>query len=149
MKHKHTSGFTIVELIVVIVVLAILATLVLSGFSGIQAKGRDRERLTDAKTVGRLLEAYYIDNGAYPAYSSSGTGISVAAWRTTNLPNFRSDHLTPPGLSSVTLVNSATPTTSQYGYASVGTCTGNRCPSYRLYWRSEETNTINTLTSLN
>jgi len=153
MNHKRqtnkTNGFTIVELLIVIVVIAILAVITLTAFSGMQAKARDSERKTDIKTIAKILELYYIDNGFYPIYSNGSVGIGLAAWRSANLPSLRDEAITPPGTSSVTLVNSTTPTIGQYGYHNSGSCVGTQCPLFRLYWRSEVDNTIQTVLSLN
>ena len=65
--HRKQQGFTIVELLIVIVVIGILAALVVTTFTGIQQKARDTERQTDIKAVHGQLEAYYAQNGAYPA----------------------------------------------------------------------------------
>ena len=68
--HKHnrlTSGFTIVELLIVIVVIAILAAISIVAFKGIQERARASEAsagLTQAKTK---LELYKVDEGTYPA----------------------------------------------------------------------------------
>lgn len=149
MQHKHTSGFTIVELLIVIVVIAILAALVLTAFSGVQARARDNERKSDLASVAKFLETYYIDNGAYPPYVNSGAGMSIASWRASTFPDLRSDALTPPGLSSVTLVNTTTPAVGEYSYHNNGTCVGMRCSTFRLYWRSEVDNTVKTIYGLN
>jgi type II secretory pathway pseudopilin PulG len=149
MKNKHTQGFTIVELLIIVVVIAILATLVLVGFSGMQAKARDAERKSDIKSVAKFLETYYIDNGAYPPFVNAGAGMSIASWRSSAFPNLSNDALIPPGLSSIVLVNSATPAIGEYGYHNNGTCVAMKCTAYRLYWRSEAGNTVQTVTSLN
>jgi len=67
--HKHnrlTSGFTIVELLIVIVVIAILAAISIVAYKGIQERARASEAsagLTQAKTK---LELYKVDESTYP-----------------------------------------------------------------------------------
>lgn len=79
LKTKQ-SGFTIVELLIVIVIIGILAGLVITTFVGIQARGRDSERQTDIKAIQGQLEAYYANNGGYPAIADLNSGT----WRSAN-----------------------------------------------------------------
>jgi prepilin-type N-terminal cleavage/methylation domain-containing protein len=59
---KTTSGFTIVELLVVIVVIAILAAITIVAYNGIQARARDTQRIQDIKTIAKAHELYNIKN---------------------------------------------------------------------------------------
>lgn len=79
-RHK-THGFTIVELLIVIVIIGILAGLVITTFTGVQAKARDAQRKTDVTAITKALEAYYSVNGKYP--SGSGSTTINASWSTT------------------------------------------------------------------
>src|SRR3954464_5492328 len=74
---KKQQGFTIVELLIVIVVIGILAALVITTYNGIQQKGRNTERETDLKAVQGQLEAYYAENGTYPAADQFGTNSAT------------------------------------------------------------------------
>lgn len=65
--RNRSSGFTIIELLIVIVVIAILAGLVLNAFGNIQARARDTERRNDINAIHTQLELYYTDNDEYPA----------------------------------------------------------------------------------
>ncbi|MDB5170692.1 MAG: fimbrial protein pilin [Candidatus Saccharibacteria bacterium] len=64
--NKNNKGFTIVELLIVIVVIGILALLVITTYSGIQAKARNSKRQTDLASLQTHLEAFYNENGYYP-----------------------------------------------------------------------------------
>lgn len=66
---KTTSGFTIVELLIVIVVIGILAAITIVSFNGVQSRARDAERTSDMKSLHKALEMFYIANGYYPAVS--------------------------------------------------------------------------------
>jgi general secretion pathway protein G len=77
LKKVTQKGFTIVELLIVIVVIGILAALVITTYNGIQQKGRNTERTTDLKAIQGQLEAYYAQNGMYPAVASDGTGLGT------------------------------------------------------------------------
>lgn len=118
------QGFTIVELLIVIVVIGILAALVITTFTGIQRKARDTERQTDIKALHSQLEAYYAQNGYYPA---------LAEVNTTTLAGLDADALTAPN--SSTAIDSNASTTAKYRYAPTpGTCTtaAGDCTSYTL-----------------
>ena len=54
--RKNTSGFTIVELLIVVVVIAILAAISIAGYNGIQARSRDGQRKQDIATIKKALE---------------------------------------------------------------------------------------------
>jgi len=64
--RKTTSGFTIVELLIVIVVIAILAAISIVAYNGIQARARDNIRYQDVKSITKALELYKVDTGNYP-----------------------------------------------------------------------------------
>jgi prepilin-type N-terminal cleavage/methylation domain-containing protein len=64
---KRDQGFTIVELLIVIVVIGILALLVITTYSGIQAKARNSKRQTDVQSIQTQVEAFFSENGYYPS----------------------------------------------------------------------------------
>jgi type II secretion system protein G len=130
--HRKQQGFTIVELLIVIVVIGILAALVVTTFTGIQAKARDTERQTDIKAIHGQLEAYYAQNGAYPALAD----VNDATWRSTNMKGLDAEALKDPKGTAQTLA--ATTSTTSYGYAPTQTdnsaCTtaAANCTKYTL-----------------
>lgn len=67
MRKSNQKGFTIIELLVVIVIIGILVALALPQLFAAQARGRDTDRKNDIKNVQQQLEAYYNDEGLYPA----------------------------------------------------------------------------------
>ncbi len=66
MHKQNKQGFTIVELLIVIVVIGILAAITIVAFNGVQARAKDGERVSDLKSVMKLMEMFYVDNGYYP-----------------------------------------------------------------------------------
>ncbi len=111
LKNKQ-SGFTIVELLIVIVVIGILAALVITTFNGIQQKGRDTERQTDIKAIHGQLEAYYAQNGNYPALGD----IDTAAKATTLFKGLDKEALSDPQANPKTYVLVSTPAAKAYSY---------------------------------
>ena len=74
-KNKKTTGFTIVELIVVVVVIAILATISIVSYNGVQRQSRDSVRAQDMETIKSALQIYNLDNhGVSKTSSYSGNG---------------------------------------------------------------------------
>jgi prepilin-type N-terminal cleavage/methylation domain-containing protein len=112
LKKARSSGFTIVELLIVIVVIGILAALVIVTYNGIQQKARDTERKTDIKALQGHMEAYWADQAKYPTLAQSND----TTFRSTNFKGLDgSAFADPKNASSQTLC--ATSTASCYGYA--------------------------------
>jgi len=109
---KRNQGFTIVELLIVIVVIGILALLVITTYSGIQAKARNSKRSSDVATIQTQLEAFYQNSGYYPSLSD----MNSASWLSTNMKSLDTGALVDPSnpTQSKTLV--ASPTAKSYSY---------------------------------
>jgi len=71
--RKTTSGFTIVELLIVIVVIAILAAISIVAYNGIQERARFASMRSDIASLNKAIQLYYADNGSYPI-TPAGTG---------------------------------------------------------------------------
>ena len=63
--HGYSSGFTIVELIIVIVVIAILAVISVVAYTNIQQRARNTQTVAAVKAYVQALELYVQDNGQY------------------------------------------------------------------------------------
>lgn len=112
----RSSGFTIVELLIVIVVIGILATLVIVTFSGIQQKGRDSQRKTDINAMQGHVEAFYAQYGFYPTLAD----LNTASFRTDFTKGLDPEALVDPKGGALTGTSDA----DQYGYTASGTgCT--------------------------
>jgi prepilin-type N-terminal cleavage/methylation domain-containing protein len=119
---KRNQGFTIVELLIVIVVIGILALLVITTYSGIQAKARNAKRQTDIASIQTQLEAFFSQNGYYPSL----TDINSSTWRAANVKSLDANALVDPSnaTQSSTLVD--TPAAKSYAYH-VTDSSGNSC----------------------
>lgn len=69
---KSTSGFTIVELLIVIVVIGILAAITIVAFNGIQNRAENTKTTQAIASVAKALQLYRTDNNDYPASSANG-----------------------------------------------------------------------------
>ncbi len=109
---KRNQGFTIVELLIVIVVIGILALLVITTYSGIQAKARNSKRQTDIQSLQTQLEAFFSQNGYYPSL----TDMNSSSWLATNMKSLDQNALVDPSnpTASKTLVNG--PVAKSYSY---------------------------------
>jgi prepilin-type N-terminal cleavage/methylation domain-containing protein len=66
-RRTGQQGFTLIELLVVIAVLAVLAGIVIFNVTGVTNRGNLAACQTDLKSVQTASDAYFNDNGAYPA----------------------------------------------------------------------------------
>ena len=65
-RRRPTSGFTLVELLLVLVILGTLAAIVLPKFSGTSQRSRIVATQTQISAFATALEAYDVDMGSYP-----------------------------------------------------------------------------------
>lgn len=72
---KGTSGFTIVELLIVIVVIAILAAISVVAYDGIQNRANDTAVQTDIRNFANKVMEFNAINGRNPAGSGSQTAV--------------------------------------------------------------------------
>lgn len=71
---KTTSGFTIVELLIVIVVIAILAAISMVAYRGVQDRANDAAVVNDLAVLKKKIELYKVDNSdLYPGGAGNGT----------------------------------------------------------------------------
>jgi prepilin-type N-terminal cleavage/methylation domain-containing protein len=145
-KRARSSGFTIVELLIVIVVIGILATLVIVTFTGIQQRARNSQRETDLKAIQSHVAAFYADKGYYPTMADLNDGT----FRSTYMKGLDSEALKDPKGSASTLAATAGATTYGYTASATSGCnnalasdptgattTNNGCDSYSLSAKRE------------
>jgi len=80
---KKSSGFTIVELLIVIVVIAILASISIVAYNGIQGRANDSRRLQDLSSMQKVLSIYNIEKGFFPPSVASPNESSYESSTTT------------------------------------------------------------------
>jgi general secretion pathway protein G len=66
LRRSAEHGFTLVELMVVIVIIGLLTTIVVINVLPALGKGNIQKAKTDIATLDQAVEAYRIDNIAYP-----------------------------------------------------------------------------------
>lgn len=77
---KRSTGFTIVELLIVIVVVGILAAITVVAYNTVQSRARDNVRKADIANLAKGIEQYYAVNGHYPMSSGWCTQYSGASY---------------------------------------------------------------------
>src|SRR5664279_3348052 len=159
LKKRSQQGFTIVELLIVIVVIGILAALVITTYSGIQQNGRNTERTTDLKAVQGQLEAYYAQNGSYPATTELGTTSATnVTFIQSKMKGLDKEALRDPkgAATDYSLVSGTTATATKYAYSvtqddgtTACTAAAGDCTKYVLTAKQEGNSTDIVYNSLN
>lgn len=72
LMRKNSTGFTIVELLIVIVVIAILAAIAITAYAGIQVRAKDTKQLSEVKQFIKQLEMYRSEHGTLPTPVPAG-----------------------------------------------------------------------------
>lgn len=99
---RDSSGFTIVELLIVIVVIGILAAISIVAYNGVQNRARDTQRVQDLRNITKALEAYKTVTGTYPsAVVTPNAGGWEVSHDGTNATNFLSALTTSNTISKV------------------------------------------------
>ena len=153
--RRNTSGFTIVEILVVISIIGILATISYLSFDRYQADARDSERSAKTTVLAEAFEEYYDINGEYPSCAAlTGTATSVT---TTVLPTLDFTTLTAPNSASSETNSikctdfSGTSSDPDYfayiGDGSTACSTGQACLEFKLRYKEESTGNIITISS--
>ncbi len=65
-KRKGNRGFTLIELLIVVAIIAILAAIAVPNFLEAQTRARVSRVVADLRALTTAIEAYRVDNNAYP-----------------------------------------------------------------------------------
>jgi len=87
MSNRKSSGFTLIEIMVVVVILGILGALIVPNIVGRPDQARVTAARSDISQIGNALELYRMDNGHYP---STDQGLEALVSKPTGYPEPRS-----------------------------------------------------------
>lgn len=80
------KGFTLIELLIVVAIIAILAAIAVPNFLEAQTRSKVSRVKSDMRSMATALEAYYVDNNAYPNCNNRGTAMADGSDTYTNGP---------------------------------------------------------------
>lgn len=63
MNRRHTTGFTLVEIMIVVVIIGLLAALAIPGFQRIRAASQDKAVLSNARQLAAATDQYLMEYG--------------------------------------------------------------------------------------
>ncbi|HUD06286.1 MAG TPA: hypothetical protein VMR34_00195 [Candidatus Saccharimonadales bacterium] len=109
---SNSSGFTVVELLVIVLIIGILSSVLVLTYSGIQQKQHNNTRINDIKLIQTNLEAYFAQNGIYPTL----TDINSNSWVQTNMKTLDLGSIRDPQEKSSIPAFSSVPIKTQYAY---------------------------------
>ena len=92
-QKMRTTGFTIVELLIVIVVIGILAAITIVSFNGVQQKAREATIRSDLASIQKAMLLYRGELGVLPPGADFYSGAVMppsATWATTVLGALKS-----------------------------------------------------------
>ncbi|HMO02238.1 MAG TPA: prepilin-type N-terminal cleavage/methylation domain-containing protein [Oligoflexia bacterium] len=85
MKLPYSSGFTLVELLMVVVTIGILTAIAISSFENFRIKAYNAAAQNDLNNALSAQQAYYVDN---QTFANCGPAVSGAPLCTAVLPGF-------------------------------------------------------------
>jgi len=88
---SRSSGFTIVELLIVIVIIAILAAITIVSYNGIQNRAKDAAFNDQIQKLQNAVELYNTANGSYPKsanWGQMGLADSTGVWPVQNMAQY-------------------------------------------------------------
>lgn len=68
------KGFTLIELLIVVAIIAILAAIAVPNFLEAQVRSKVSRVKADQRSLATGIEAYYLDNNAYPTAATNTSG---------------------------------------------------------------------------
>ncbi len=89
-RNRPAAGFTLIELLLVIAILGVLAALIVPKFAGRTEQARVAAAQSDIATMGTQLDAYEVDNGAYPR---GQTGLNDLITQPRDAQNWRGPYI--------------------------------------------------------
>ena len=90
--RRNQGGFSLIEIFVVLISVGVLVAIVVTTYSGIQARSRNNTRTADITTLQEYIEKFYSQNMYYPSLKD----MNNASWRSANLKGLSQGALQDP-----------------------------------------------------
>ena len=84
-------AFTLIELLVVVAIIGILAAIAVPNFLNAQIRAKVARAVSNMRTIGTALEAYYLDNNSYTRWAWDSDGYQGFKALTTPIAYVTSD----------------------------------------------------------
>lgn len=126
---KSSSGFTMIELLVVIGIMAILLAIVLGALNTSRIKSRDNVRVSDIQKIRLALEQYRVVCGVFPATLSLSANNARNGTCSATLGDFIAVIPTVPHYS---IENQNPQQGESYIYSGLSTSTNGHCYDYHI-----------------
>ena len=84
---RRQSGFTLIELLIVIAIIGILAAIAIPNLLNAVQRGKQKRTMSDMRALATAIEAYALDESAYPA-AACASGIYTSASLTLSTNSF-------------------------------------------------------------
>ena len=140
-SKTHTTGFTIVELLIVIVVIAILAAISVVAYTGIQARADTSTKRADVASIAKAVAAAAVTDETSGTRFISGNSASAntAALNQMGLGQYADRAVPDAGLP----LNDNSCTTPSGGMTKKKYCmnigiSGNRADGWIIWWNAQE-----------
>ena len=76
---RNRKGFTLIELLIVVAIIGIIVAIAIPNLLNAIQRAKQKRTMADARSMGTAIEAYAIDNNAYPPSAASAypSGITT------------------------------------------------------------------------
>jgi type II secretion system protein G len=71
MRNQKALGFTLIELLVVVAIIGMIVAITIPNLLAAIDRGAQKRTMADMRSIGSAVEAYAVDNSAYPIASNA------------------------------------------------------------------------------
>lgn len=75
---RKEKGFTLIELLIVVAIIGIIAAIAIPNLLNAIQRGKQKRTMGDLRTSATAIEAYAVDNNAYPTQATQGNVSQIA-----------------------------------------------------------------------
>jgi general secretion pathway protein G len=75
--RRREKGFTLIELLIVVAIIGIIAAIAIPNLLNAIDRGKQKRTMADIRSIGTAVEAYAVDNNAYPSWGEDTVANTV------------------------------------------------------------------------